>query len=226
MSEFASIMDRLRCETRLHHERAEHSCLEQSLLAATLPKEVYVNYLSQRFIIHHGLEGALLRLAARDRRLDGLGLPLLFQEDNLRDDLSFFGVDAGGIVPCTATRALLADLHHLATEKPAGLLGAYYVFEGSKNGAAFLARSIRRAFALTDGSGLRYLDPHGEAQRRLWHAFRAAMAAIPFTPSEAEQIVAAAKLTFDRVRELDDELWSNPGARAEPQFANDTGENP
>lgn len=205
-----SIMTRLRDETAERHKHAEGRQMEQALVRGVLPRELYVEYLSQRLLIHRALETHVLRLCESDRRLDGLISPQLLQESNLRADLEFFQVDPASIVPREATRRFIAEIQRLSGQTPVALLGAYYVFEGSKNGARFIARALWKAFGLRPGPGTQYLDPHGEQQRPLWQQFKEAMDRIPFAQNEMDAMVEAAKGTFDAVAELDDEIYPSP----------------
>ncbi len=208
--ETMSLMRRLREQTAEHHGRAESNELERALLHGEAPRELYIAWLEQRFLIHRTLEALLRELRQRDPRLATAVREELFQEPNLREDLTHFGRHPGQVVPLPAARALLDRMEREVQHRPPALLGVYYVFEGSKNGARYLARSLGAAYGLENGHGLRYLDPHGEAQRSLWQQFKGAMDTIAFTPAEEEAIVEAAQWTFDAVIQLDDEIAAAP----------------
>jgi heme oxygenase len=137
----------------------------------------------------------------------GIVTPDLLQEPNLRADLHFFGVDAASIEPRSPVKSLVAAFEESRISRPTAFFGSYYVLEGSKNGARFIARAVMPAYGLTPGNGTRYLDPHGEQQRPLWQAFRERMDAAGFTGDEAEEIVRAASAMFRAIRELDDDIW-------------------
>jgi heme oxygenase len=53
---------------------------------------------------------------------------------------------------------------------------------------------------------MKYLDPHGEAQRGLWMKFREDMNAIDWSAEEQDVMVKAAQDTFDAISALDDEI--------------------
>ncbi|NBT90776.1 MAG: hypothetical protein EBT50_08125, partial [Verrucomicrobia bacterium] len=99
-----------------------------------------------------------------------------------------------------ATR-LVAEIK--SAPSPATLMGIYYVFEGSKNGARYIAKALAGRARIT---ALKYLDPHGEAQRGLWMKFRADMDAIAWTPAEQDSMVKSAQATFTSISSLDDEI--------------------
>jgi len=203
------LMARLRDETTEHHQRAESRPFERALLGGALPRVSYVEMLAQRYLVHRALERAARGLRDAHPFLAEILRDELFQEANLAADLEYFGVDQNAIVPARATRALVEDIGRLADQRPLALLGVYYVFEGSKNGARYVAKSVASTYALAPGPGLRYLDPHGEQQRALWLDFKKRMDDCPFSPADQDAMVAAAQLTFDRIGELDDELWAN-----------------
>lgn len=199
------IMTRLRRETALHHERAEQGELERNLAAGTLGREVFVRLLGQRYHVHRALE-RLVRQLVREHPAVGLVIQeQLFQEANLRSDLEFFGVRTEEVPTLDSTRRLIGEMERLAQENALALLGCYYVFEGSKNGARYIARRLREALGL-ERDGLRYMDPHGDMQRELWMKFKSRMSAAPFTSEEKAAMIEAAKSTFDGIAAIDAEL--------------------
>lgn len=203
----ADFMTRLKAETWPLHQHAESRPMEQALVQGTLPKPQYVQYLEQRHLIHRALEAHVRGLAVNSPALAQMLRPELFQESNLVADLEFFGSSPESVKPARATVAFLQEMEKLLQCEPLALLGCYYVFEGSKNGARFIARAVGHAYRLT-GDGLRYLDPHGERQRELWARFKNEMNSISFTAAQQEAMIAAAKRTFEFVSQLDDELFT------------------
>lgn len=202
------IMDRLRNETATHHQRAESRAYEQALFQGTLPRPLYVAGLSQRFLMHEALEQRVRELIAARPALAPIVPEALLQTPNLRADLRHFDVAPESLRPTAATRRFIAAVNAAARDNPLALLGFYYVFEGSKNGARILAGRVKQAYALGDSDGSRYLDPHGAQQRPLWQEFKQQMDAAGFGPADQDAMVAAAKLTFDCIAELDDEVMA------------------
>jgi len=198
------IMGRLKAETAEQHAIAEAKPLEAALVAGSIAHDQYKDYLAQRWIIHRELEAATDRVLGEDRRLSGLGLPGLYQTANLEADLAHLGVDTTTIKPLKGAQDLVATIRNAPS--PAVLMGIYYVFEGSKNGARFIARALGKAWGKTDLEGMKYLDPHGEAQRGLWMQFREDMNAIDWSSEEQDVMVKAAQDTFDAISALDDEI--------------------
>jgi heme oxygenase len=198
------IMGRLKAETAEQHAIAEAKPLEAALASGSIGHDQYKDYLAQRWVIHRELEAATDRALAEDARLASLGLPALYQTANIEADLAHLGVDPASIRPMKGSENLLGMIR--TAPAPAELMGIYYVFEGSKNGARFIARALGKAWGKTDTEGMKYLDPHGEAQRGLWMKFREDMNAIDWSAEEQERMVKAAQQTFDAISALDDEI--------------------
>ena len=198
------IMGRLKAETAEQHAIAEAKPLEAALVAGSIDHDQYKQYLGQRWLIHRELEAATDRALAEDQRLSQLGLPGLYQTANIEADLGYLGVDPSTIEPLEGAQNLVGTIQQAPS--PAVLMGIYYVFEGSKNGARFIARALGKAWGKTDGEGMKYLDPHGEAQRGLWMKFREDMNAIDWSSAEQDTMVKAAQDTFDAISALDDEI--------------------
>ena len=198
------IMGRLKAETAEQHAIAESKPLEAAPIAGSIATDQYKEYLAQRWIIHRELESATDRALGRDERLAKLGLPGLYQTANLEADLAHLCVDTATIKPLKGARNLVDTIRNAPS--PAVLMGIYYVFEGSKNGARFIARALGKAWGKSDLEGMKYLDPHGEAQRGLWMKFREDMNAIEWSSEEQDAMVKAAQETFDAISALDDEI--------------------
>ena len=195
------IMARLKSETAAQHAEAESKPLEAALVSGAIGQDQYKKYLAQRWLIHRELEAATDAALKKETRLGSLGLPGLYQTKNLESDLAQLGVDLKSIQPLKGATKLIAEIKNAAS--PATLMGIYYVFEGSKNGARYIAKALGGRARIT---ALKYLDPHGEAQRGLWMKFRADMDAIAWTPAEQDSMVQAAQATFTAISSLDDEI--------------------
>lgn len=198
------IMGRLKAETAEQHAIAEAKPLEAALASGSIAHDQYKEYLAQRWVIHRELESATDRALTEDARLANLGLPGLYQTANIEADLAHLGVDTASIQPMKGSENLLGMIRNAPSS--AELMGIYYVFEGSKNGARFISRALAKAWGKTDGEGLKYLDPHGEAQRGLWLKFREDMNSIDWSEEEQDRMVRAAQETFDAISALDDEI--------------------
>ena len=194
-------MARLKLGTAAQHAEAESKPLEAALVSGAIGRDQYKKYLAQRWLIHRDLEAATDAALKKDSRLGSLGLPGLYQTKNLESDLTQLSVELKSIQPLKGAIKLVAEIKNAPS--PATLMGIYYVFEGSKNGARYIAKALGGRAKIT---ALKYLDPHGDAQRGLWIKFRADMDAIPWTPAEQDSMVQAAQATFTAISALDDEI--------------------
>ena len=195
------IMARLKAGTAAQHAVAESKPLEAALIEGSIGQAQYEKYLSQRWLIHRELEAATDRALRTDNRLASLGLPSLYQTKNLEADLAHLQSNLESIRPLPGATKLIQEIQKAA---PATLMGIYYVFEGSKNGARYISKSLAKA----GQTALRYLDPHGEQQRPLWMKFRADIDSISWTSAEQDEMVKAAQATFDVISSLDDAIHS------------------
>jgi heme oxygenase len=193
------IMARLKAGTAAQHAVAESKPLEAALIEGSIGRAQYEKYLSQRWLIHRELEAATDRALRTDNRLASLGLPSLYQTKNLEADLAHLQSNLKSIRPLPGATNLIQEIQKAT---PSTLMGIYYVFEGSKNGARYISKSLAKA----GQTALSYLDPHGEQQRPLWMKFRADMDSISWTPTEQDQMVKAAQATFDAISSLDDAI--------------------
>lgn len=196
---------RLKRETAELHHRAEHAPFQRALIMGELAQALYERHLEQLLLLHMGLEGRLRELCARRPEVARIVQGFQFQEAYIREDLAHFGrseADLAAIEPVPALAALLAEIEDLAGSRPLALLGMHYVLEGSNNGGRFIARAVRKAYALTPGQGDRYLDPYGEAQPLHWQAFKDELDASGFTRDEVEALLDGARRMFEGIRQV------------------------
>lgn len=210
MSDERPIMQRLREDTVEMHKNAENMAFEKALMKGSLPKDVYVNSLEQRLLVHRALEAALLHHKAYVPAIAAVFADHQIHSGRLEADLAFFGRDAKKVEALPATNDAVAMVRTAAEKNPVALLGIHYVFEGSTNGARFLARAVAGAYRLFDGRGVAYLNSTGEKQPENWRNFKVAMDAQPFSANEKDAIVEAAKATFNAVADIDRELYPEP----------------
>ena len=205
--EAQGVMQRLRESTRDLHDAAEHHDFQRAFAQGSLPKDRYVSYLQQMYLVHGALEEQMRAAAETSEAIRAVVDDRQYQVPYLVEDLEFFGVDPSSIEPLPATRRLMNEIESMASE-PASLLGLHYVVEGSNNGSRFIARGLMPAYGLTPGPGLRYLDPYGDAQRERWQAFRAAMDEVGFSEEDSDRLLASARHMFQGIVEISDDLLS------------------
>lgn len=209
-SSSSSIMLRLREETKERHERAEHGRLPRELFKGRLDRAVYIDLLLQLRLVHQTLEEALLHALRSDLRLANVVRSEQFQAALVEADLAHFGVTAERLAsspPLPATATLINDIRSAADDAPVSLLGFHYVLEGAKNGNRFVAKAVRKAYAIDGADGVQSLDPHGDEQPALWASFKQAMDQLDLNPDERDAIVHNAKVTFDGIAAIHDEVY-------------------
>lgn len=198
----AGVMPVLRDSTADLHQAAEQSAFQQALVRGVLPREMYVKWLGQMLHLHRALETALRSAMSGGGPVARVVHEWQFQEPRLLEDLKFFGAaEPSGALPSVREFA-----RWIGVADGVELLGAHYVLEGSKNGGRYIAKGVRRAFALAGDDGVRHLDPYGEAQRERWTEFKAAMTAEEFSAGDTARMVEAARRMFRTVTQLGDEL--------------------
>lgn len=202
-----TLMTKLKEATWPQHQHAESRPLEQALVKGQLTKEGYVALLEQRLHVHEALDAAWVEAGKKDERLNPLVQDELLQVENIKADLNHFGSNIAEINVLPSTKAIIADIDKTLQEEPLSLLGAYYVFEGSKNGGHMLAKGLRHMYGLSGQDGTRYFDPHGDQQRPMWAAWKGAVDEITFNDDEQAKIIALAQRAFDHVSAIDDELY-------------------
>ena len=201
-----SIMSRLKSATADLHRDAESSPLQSQLVKGLLPRDGYVSFLGQMYLIHTAMEQAIRAVTDKHPGFAAVLRDYHWRESQLRADLVFLGTDPGTIAPATATTAMVAEIERAIDEQPVTLLGMLYVMEGSTNGSKFIAAAIRKAYELV-GPGTSYLDPHGELQKQRWQAFKSDMDGVGFDEAESLAIITAAKGVFRGLTDLSEELY-------------------
>ena len=203
--ETQSVMQRLREETRDLHDAAEHHDFQRAFAQGSLPRDRYVGYLGQMYLVHKALEERLRSAAETSDAIRAVVDERQYQVPYLVEDLDFFDVDPGSLEPLPATQRLIDEIEQMASE-PASLLGLHYVLEGSNNGSRFIARGLMPAYGMAPGPGLRYLDPYADEQRDRWQAFRATMDEVDFSPEDSDRLVDSARHMFQSIVDISDDL--------------------
>ena len=206
-----TIMGRLKAASEDLHRMAEGRDLQRLLVRGTLPRPLYETYLAQMHLVHTALEDRIREVTREHPAFASVLRDYHRREPQLRADLVFLGGEVAQIEPLPAARALIEHIDREAADCPVALLGMLYVLEGSTNGSKFIARSIGKAYGLSAGPGLSYLDPHGDLQRDRWLTFKQDMNAVDLSENEKTRIIAAARATFQAIADLSDELMEPVG---------------
>lgn len=202
-----SIMIELKEQTAELHSYAEHRPLQRDMLKGSIKRERYTAYLGQLMWVHHTLEHALEEQNTRHPAFGVVLRPYQQRLGDLRADLEFFGQSPDKVEPLPATMRVVEAIAHTARQTPVALLGMLYVLEGSNNGSKYIARSMMRGHDLQPGKGVSYLDPYGDSQMDRWQQFKKDMDAAGFSEEEGEQLVAAAKIMFQGIADISDDVY-------------------
>lgn len=196
------LADTLKTRTQNAHTAAERHEFQGRVLRGVLGKAAYAAQMGQYYLAHKALTSALSK-AASDSSVGALFRPYHVYPAMFEADLRHFEIDPASVRPLEATKRIVAEM---GTADPVTLLGFTYVAEGSTNGGKFIGQALRRVLNAPNGEGLSSLDPHGEAQRERWHAFRGSLDRLDLDESGRQRLVAAADRYFAYVIELFDEL--------------------
>ncbi|MDC0710347.1 biliverdin-producing heme oxygenase [Stigmatella sp. ncwal1] len=159
-SDPANLLQRLKSETRPHHERAERAVRLQD---PALTPEAYRLHLEALWGLHAPLEERLAERLAGP--LPGLRIGERRKASLLAADLQALGHDA----------ASLARLPRAACLPPLPgvpeALGCCYVLEGSTLGGQVLLRHLSRHFEGTPVGDFAFFRAYGEQTGPMWRAF-------------------------------------------------------
>ena len=177
-----NLLQRLKIETALAHERAEEAF---DLQARTRSMRAYRDLLARLYGFHAAWEPRAEAALAdarffRGRRKVGF----------LRADLRKLGMADGAI-----GRLALCD-PTVAMRSPAEAWGSMYVVEGSTLGGAVIARHVERSLGLGRHNGCHYFRCYGKNVRPMWTAFGSRLLA-RCGQAEEDVVIAAACRTFD-----------------------------
>ena len=196
------IMDRLRSETRPNHDAAEQNGFGVLVMGEGLTMPLYVEHLvAWRRILAH-LEHALR--TSQDEIVAGTWHEGLAKEPVLDQDIDDLAPGGVGFSTSTtaAVKAFTDFVDELARENPPSLLGALYVLEGSTMGGSVMRPRIAEQLDLAEDHGLRYYGVYGKQVGVRFKEFRARMGASVDGTGVEDAVVAAAKMTFDRVGDI------------------------
>jgi len=189
------------------HNETEGNDFQKSLFGGSLPKEQFVEYLGQMYLIHKALEDALSELRANSPIIASIIADHQYQEPYLKSDLKAAQVQVDDLKPLPATKALIDHMAHLKREQPMALLGCEYVLFGSKHGAKMLSKQIEK-YGLGEKGSPNYFDPYGDKFAGYWQEFKANMNAAQFSSSEQEHAINGAKGMFSGLSKVFDDLIS------------------
>ncbi len=188
------------------HRQIESTPYAQAIFTGSISPEDYARSLVQFLAIHESLEEQL----AGHSELTIYDAETMSRSATLRRDIAWWG----GLVdecPMPATTNLIGSFEEWSAVSPIALIGALYVFEGSRMGSMILAGSLSRGLRVPaqPGKGLDY-HVDGIADRpKNWRAFRESLNALELSPEDREILVASAVTTMSLLCDLYADLPSS-----------------
>lgn len=180
MARGTTLLDRLKAETKLSHDRIEQSMDLERRIGS---RSEYRALLSRFYGFHAAWEPAAEPL---------IDDPGLFER---RRKTGLLGKDLRVLGLSDQEIAALPRCPLIPMPTRAAALGAMYVVEGSTLGGAIIAHRVERRLGLTSEAGSAYFRSYGAELARMWKTFGAALIALT-SPAAEEEVIASANLTF------------------------------
>ncbi|QGJ69996.1 Hypothetical protein PBC10988_16850 [Planctomycetales bacterium 10988] len=176
------------------HERIEKVAFSRQMISGKIGKKAYGRALSQLWFVHRVLENHLRRYPE---------LAEIFEEEMSRtevlaQDLKVLGQPLQ-TQPLAETIDLIEDIEHWSYREPVALLGALYIFEGSRMGSMYLGKSLAKGFdrPAEIGQGLDYHLQGSEDRPKKWKSFKNSLDTMPLSEDQQQAIVDAAEATMN-----------------------------
>ncbi len=203
-----SLADELKERTKDAHHRAEFHPLQQRIVRGQVSPSEYEPFARALHSIHRVLEAALDRSMTAEPRLGRVFLDRHRRSAHFAADFDSMQVsgEPSSLDAFDALDRMVEQIQSTSEHCPIALLGTLYVLEGSTNGGMVIARVLRRAWGLSEGT-LRSIDPHAAETRASWGEFRAALDGVAptLTARDRAKIVDGAMATFIAISSIMDE---------------------
>jgi heme oxygenase len=195
-----SLARALREALQASHDQIEQTPFAMALARGQVRTVDYTLALGQLRRIHGVLEEAL----GREPELAELFRPPMRRLAALDRDLEFWNVNLAEL-PCLAeTDRLVEQLRVWSGRSAWHLLGALYVFEGSRMGSQVLVRPVAAALGVEprEGQGVDYHAEGAADQTRAWRAFKTQLDALILPSEHVAAVVAGACRAMDLLYDL------------------------
>jgi heme oxygenase len=189
--------DQLRNAIAQAHTNIETLPLSKALVAGTVQKDEYATLLGQLYHVHRVLEEAL----ETNADLHGIYHPRMNRAEVIKTDLQYFGESELSDFCIEESHRLIEQVRNCTEQAPWGLIGMLYVFEGSRMGSMFLARSLSKGFAVSmaPNQGLDYhLDGIAERPQN-WKLFKEKLNSLELTEKQKTDICNEAMETMQNL---------------------------
>jgi heme oxygenase (biliverdin-producing, ferredoxin) len=182
------------------HAQIDRSPMAAALVSGQIDRDAYGLLLGAMFDLHTAFEEAL---AEADKLPAMYKAPSFHRADDIQRDLIALGFSEIEPTPEAVMDMILA-IREWPAESPWKLLGALYVFEGSRMGSLVMAKSLARAFGLapTPGAGLDYHLAGAATRPQTWMGFRASVNALQLGEADAADVLAGAVETMSALNDV------------------------
>lgn len=180
------ILQRLRTETRPHHDRLDNHPLMVQLMSPAVSRPLYESILKKFLGFYQSVEP---HLAAFDHwpSLD-INLKEKLKTPSLLRDLSSLNVMAKDI-PSSPAPDWIHD--------EASAMGNFYVMEGSTLGGQIITRHVASRLHLSPDNGLAFFSSYGDAVGVRWKETRDALVRFAEQSHAEDVMIESAKKTFE-----------------------------
>ena len=185
-----SLLMRLRAETR-----TEHHAIEQTLVLTddALTQADYQRVIEQFYGFYTPVEDQLAVYGGEIAKW--LDLKTRQKTSLLQTDLKRLNHKDSDILEQLPLCSQLPQLSSLAE-----CFGCLYVLEGATLGGVLISRHIQEKLGVMPTSGGSFFHGYGERTGEMWREFRAALTAFDATTDQQDQVITAARTTFDTLR--------------------------
>ena len=194
------LADRIRAEMAVIHAQIDRSPMAAALVSGQIDREAYGLLLSAMFDLHCAFEEALTQATNLPAMYRDAGY---YRADDIQRDLKQLGITDIEPAP-EAVANMIESIREWPTTSPWKLLGALYVFEGSRMGSLVMAKSLARAFGLTPapGQGLDYHVAGAATRPQTWMAFRQSINALQLCEADQADVLAGAVETMTAMNDI------------------------
>lgn len=188
------ILERLKTETRPHHDRIEEVGFSTQIMSGQLTLNEYKMLVINNYRMHKLVEGMLEQMP-EVKNLEGLEFESRKKTALLAKDLEDLGLNPADF----STEGINIDLSDFHTA-----MGTYYVLEGSTLGGSVIARKLATnpnlaSEGLTD---FNFYGCYGDMVGPRWKAFQQVLVDVATDTAAEDKMVAGAAAAFDAMTEM------------------------
>ncbi len=185
-SDRVTILERLRTETRLQHDRLEEVAASDKLAAGSLSDAAYVKLLKANYAAHRRLEKAVAAVAGMEEIVADRQKTALLEKD----------LEQAGVSPEAVWKQLETQLPSPNPGNSREALGMQYVMEGATLGGVVILKALNQHPHLQQFQPFYYYGCYGGDTGRRWSSFKQLLQHEAQSPEQQDQVVAGAKAAY------------------------------